>query len=393
MYSNNYLININTWNVLDSDYTFFNKRQCKNTGLDYEDEENRINDILRIIEDNISTNLDILFLQEVPQELFNKLYQIYNNNKNKFILTSGELIILIRNINIETIEVKKIYLDDDKVEDIILTKCQCVKFTNEYGSFLLINVHIPFTNTSKITRDKVIKRINNLIEKYKNDNDYIIIAGDTNSDGNPPDFKKYGLNIVNSTRPTSYKHGICDRENNNNYIPNPSEKRSTYEDYIYLSKNMSPSLLSIYNYYEIKTYNINGLFFKRWFLENDSSKTLDIIKPPYSNCNDEICDDLKYTSNPLWPSDHAYLKLEVELQSSKKLSKDSPAFVPSSQSKHISINSPVFVPSSQSKHISINSPVFLPQSGSSNNSKGGYDKYEKLYKKYKYKYLYLKNKK
>jgi hypothetical protein len=244
MYGNNY-INVKTWNVLDSNYTFYNKRKCENIGINYDDEKIRINHILHIIEDNISKNLDILFLQEVPQKLFESLYQIYNDNQNKFISTSGELIILIRNTNKETI-VENIYLDDDVEDDKILTRCQCVKFINEYGSFLLINVHIPFTNTSRIKRDDVIERINNLIEKYKNDNDYIIIAGDTNSDGNPPDF--YGLNIIQKEppKPTSYKHGICKKENGiTKYIPNVQEKRSTYEDYIYLSENLKPSNLSI----------------------------------------------------------------------------------------------------------------------------------------------------
>ncbi len=100
------------------------------------------------------------------------------------------------------------------------------------------------------------------------------------------------------------------------------------------------------------------------------------------------------------------MDLRIELQSIKKLSKDSPEFVPpisnneSASARSISINSPEFVPqqsalpsSSSRPIISSNSPEFVPHSGSSNNAKGGYDKYEKLYKKYKYKYLYLKNNK
>ena len=386
--------NVKTWNVLDTKYTFYNKRQCKPVGINNKDEEIRIDHILHIIEDNIASNLDILFLQEVPDKLFSKLSEIYDYHQNKVIITSGELVILIRNINKDNISIANILLEGEDEEDKILTRCQCVKFQNEYSSFLLINVHIPFTENSMIKRSDVIARINNLIEQYKDDNNYIIIAGDTNSDGNPPEFSELTVAKTQLDKPTSYKHGVCKEDNGKIiYAPNALEKRSTYEDYIYLSKNLKP--LSLFKYNNYKKLENN-------FLVKNNISTLNDINPPYSKCNDEECEDLTYESNPLWPSDHAFLDLRIALlqqqpqaQPINKLSKYAPSFVPPQIESKVSN---AFVQPSNLQQIKLNlsknAPSFVPpQPQPQPQIKGGFDKYEKLYKKYKYKYLYLKNNK
>ena len=79
MYTDNFMY-IKTWNVLNTNFTYYNKRQCSKGTTDDKDEQIRLNHILRIIEDNISEKkLDILFLQEVSYDLFVKLYEIVLN--------------------------------------------------------------------------------------------------------------------------------------------------------------------------------------------------------------------------------------------------------------------------------------------------------------------------
>lgn len=297
------MIKFGTFNILDSEFVYFNHKKCKKSYPEREDETSRNSVLISLFEKN---DFDILFLQEVSA-VFSELFRRSTilTKKFEFVGTKDMCILIKKSIMSELQMIYNKRYNDDKyvTERIYATICEINNV-----EFLLINVHLP-SGIQEKSKQNMLDMVRDIVTENKMNT---IIAGDMNTGKYIMSFlrsKKISSIIdlnIKKQYTTSFKLGKC---YNNEFKQSNKNERHFFIDDIYVSDNLKVDDVKIISSFD-NQYN---------FITDSPQHNFKDQGAPFCDPNiyseNGFCEISQYKKVHMWPSDHALVCATIRFES------------------------------------------------------------------------------